>query len=770
MGADQEQPPPSDELKLMPSQLTKKCTLIYAGILVSVATGLWQTEANAKPTLNQDTRILRTLNISQIRQPINLAGYRISPSTIQLLNQNFNRKVTAIRQIPNLASINEVNKQIAELNNGFVIRSNLAYTVKLGACRTDRGKLKNAGIDCGTRTTLGQSIRLLSDKSSPQYIPNIAKRRTAVNNLRKGRAEVLQDAKKARKKLKDPDVIKALGKAEIKRLSKLSDEQLAQEAITASEQVIEERIFIPKLDSFKGLSKIQNLQGNSMKNLILPQRGRISPGAVQQIIAANRLTAGNIPRTASQEDIFLTGFTLGKEYEWRKRWTKTVKWCWIGCRKKYHVEPYAKFNYGLGLRFPIEAKLKFTGLGDSASVQPTFEAIDANPSQYRQAGLSTSQLFDGQEIVAELGATAGLDMKLPFIGSKTPSHGVDMDFTERLNPPFRGGNFVPPSPGRPLPVMPQLFLRDIDLLGGVADYGVAWAKLHPGIKAELRSNNLTFKLKDNFNNQTFNISSGESRDLTVSNGKSKVTLYNPKYNIEFTITPGVQYNVGVDFGVWGKTWRDEIWIPQLAISLPPGGAEFTCHSNTTCSRTYEFNVAQGSASSSGSNPRNPGPNNGASSGTATECKTGRYLGRYALRSQQTNKFIRAGIGSSSVISAASNRVGGYRSWETFDIYELGNRNGLDGGTYALRSSQDPSRWVSVMNNREKLRLRSGCTTATKSRLFKANRVNSTLQLQSLKNNKWVILRSDNYLYSNAPGLGGNVPRALMFTMSRQSSR
>ena len=155
---------------------------------------------------------------------------------------------------------------------------------------------------------------------------------------------------------------------------------------------------------------------------------------------------------------------------------------------------------------------------------------------------------------------------------------------------------------------------------------------------------------------------------------------------------------------------------------------------------------------------------------STSCERGRYLGRYTLRSQQTNKFIRAGIGSSSVIGAVSNRVGGYRSWETFDIYDLGNRNGLDGGTYALRSSQDPSRWVSVMNNREKLRLRSGCTTATKSRLFKANRVNSTLQLQSLKNNKWVILRSDNYLYSNAPGPGGNVPRALMFTMSRQSSR
>jgi len=121
------------------------------------------------------------------------------------------------------------------------------------------------------------------------------------------------------------------------------------------------------------------------------------------------------------------------------------------------------------------------------------------------------------------------------------------------------------------------------------------------------------------------------------------------------------------------------------------------------------------------------------------------------------------------MGAVSSRVGGSRSWETFDIYDLGNRNGLNGGTYALRSTQDPGRWVSVMNNREKLRLRRGCTTATRSRLFNANRVNSTVQLQSLKNRQWVILRSDNYLYANARALGGNVPRALQFTMMKQHS-
>ena len=144
---------------------------------------------------------------------------------------------------------------------------------------------------------------------------------------------------------------------------------------------------------------------------------------------------------------------------------------------------------------------------------------------------------------------------------------------------------------------------------------------------------------DIVNDQTYNIRSGESKILAVRNGKSKVTLYNPDYNIAFTITPGIQYNVGVDFGVWGKTWRDEIWIPQLAISLPPGGVRFTCHANTRCSRTYEFNVARGSASSNGTNTSNPISNSSASSNTASQCNTGRYLGRFALQSQQTGKSI-----------------------------------------------------------------------------------------------------------------------------------
>ena len=48
------------------------------------------------------------------------------------------------------------------------------------------------------------------------------------------------------------------------------------------------------------------------------------------------------------------------------------------------------------------------------------------------------------------------------------------------------------------------------------------------------------------------------------------------------------FHVFVDLGVWGKDWRDELWIPQLQIELPPGGVNFACHAGTHCSRNYSF--------------------------------------------------------------------------------------------------------------------------------------------------------------------------------------
>ena len=158
----------------------------------------------------------------------------------------------------------------------------------------------------------------------------------------------------------------------------------------------------------------------------------------------------------------------------------------------------------------------------------------------------------------------------------------------------------------------------------------------------------------------------------------------------------------------------------------------------------------------------------ATSEAAARCTAGTLLGRYTLKSNLTNQSVRAGIGSGAYVGAKSNRVGGNTSWETFDVYDLGNRNGLNGGTYALRSTQDPNRWVGV-NNQKALQLQRGCTTNSRSRLFRANKIGRVLQLQSLANGQWVIQRSNGMLHANAATTGGNVPKALQFRMGRVSS-
>ena len=158
----------------------------------------------------------------------------------------------------------------------------------------------------------------------------------------------------------------------------------------------------------------------------------------------------------------------------------------------------------------------------------------------------------------------------------------------------------------------------------------------------------------------------------------------------------------------------------------------------------------------------------ATSEAAARCTAGTLLGRYTLKSNLTNQYVRAGIGSGAYVGAKSDCVGGNTSWETFDVYDLGNRNGLNGGTYALRSTQDPNRWVGV-NNQKALQLQRGCTTNSRSRLFRANKIGRVLQLQSLANGQWVIQRSNGMLHANAATTGGNVPKALQFRMGRVSS-
>jgi hypothetical protein len=53
--------------------------------------------------------------------------------------------------------------------------------------------------------------------------------------------------------------------------------------------------------------------------------------------------------------------------------------------------------------------------------------------------------------------------------------------------------------------------------------------------------------------------------------------------------------VFVDVAVWSDQWAWPVLFPQLAISLPPGGLNFSCHANTTCVIDFQpaYNAATG---------------------------------------------------------------------------------------------------------------------------------------------------------------------------------
>ena len=448
----------------MTSKLLKQAALASVSLCLGLSSGINQAQASAHQT-SPEVNVLRKFNANQIKGKINISGYELNPNSIKLLNRSLRRKIQSIKGLNNLATLKSANSEVLELNKGLIIQSKLSYSLKPGACATYKSKLSRAGIQCGSKEDLKSSIASLSRRGSPNYISNTNKRRFAIKNLENSQLEILKETKKARAALEDPEVISTLGAATVKRLKKMSDEDLAVEVLNTADQVIEETVFIPKAESFKNLRKVGTLQGNSLRNITKNLSKQKITKLPKYKIPKKIANPAPVDRSSTKEDIFLTGFTFGKQYEWRKKWTKSVKWCWTGCKRTYYVEPYATFGYGLGLRFPVKANLSFNSDGTRAKVTPTFTPINANSGQYRQTGMRQNQVFNGQELVAEMSARAGLTMKLPFVGRKCMSRGYDRDLTDNLPAPFRNGHFTSPSPGRPLPTAAPVFFKGYRSLG-----------------------------------------------------------------------------------------------------------------------------------------------------------------------------------------------------------------------------------------------------------------------------------------------------------------
>lgn len=531
-----------------------------------------------------------------------------------------------LRARPNLAQVTTDDTRVMEVAQGIVVHSTLGYRLRPQACAdaASRSQVAETGARCFTAQDAATRASAFGDPADARYVANPAERARLVAEAEvkaaQARAEVAADLARFRASLQDPAqraaVEAEVGAAEAARLATLDDAGLEREMVNRGETIIEQVMFvparegidparIPKLAAFE--SRRLAFEANAASAIRLTPMSRstgapLAEGSLRMHGLADRAEGPAAARAIDSENveqaleprIFLTGFTLGREYEWRQRVQTTISWCLVGCKRTYYAEAFAGFGYGFGLRFPVRVdgtyRYRRVGTTETATLVTRYEPIDGSPADYGASGLEGPKHFSGKELVAEFGGYAGVAYALPVIGSGGISVEAGMDFTEGLPAPFTHGQFRPPAPGETGPTLTKVF-EEFDMAGGQANFGVAGAKVFPAVKVELHSDALRFTLNDRISGQSTALTrSGQSTRLALhpTTRASEVTLGDPVYNLSFLVTPGLTARLFVDVSVWSTHWDWPVWFPQLTVQLPPGGVDFACHAGTECRRDYAF--------------------------------------------------------------------------------------------------------------------------------------------------------------------------------------
>jgi hypothetical protein len=535
-----------------------------------------------------------------------------------------------LRALPQHVQVQEESSDISEVDQGLVIHHVLSYQILHGKCADPgaRAQLAGAGASCFTRSTTAQRVAEFGAPGSPRYIADPGKRQAAIAAFQRNSAAQDADASRQIATLRGmlanaaqrAQIVTRIGQAEAARLSTLSDDDLKDELVNSGVHHYEETMFVPKLESANYAHPKTNLAiGASPAEISASQqlmRNGVSGGGVPgfpkllKIVPSSALhLSGNGPPRGDQSAglnmgpyYFVTGFTIGHDYEWQWGASITIDWCVVGCSSTYGIQLNAGFNYAFGLRFPIQADFKYETVvhpnnSAEAKLTPQFVPIQGDVSKFFEAGMPAEQMYDAKEIVAQVGAHAGFDVSLPGWGANDGFQ-TDVDFTDSLPAPYKGGHFQPPAPGTH-GIDSNFVFNGIDLLGGLLDFGFVGGSVYPAVQVNLHSDKLAFTLYDELRHRSTEISSGQTVSLgdAASQGGdySHFSVGNPVYNLGFIVTPGLAPTVFVDIAVWSDSWQWPVWFPQLAVNLPPGGVDFSCHAGTTCVVDFQpvFDAASG---------------------------------------------------------------------------------------------------------------------------------------------------------------------------------
>jgi hypothetical protein len=560
----------------------------------------------------QQLSVQRELSQQEIRST---RALQLGSATVDLSSMLDNRDAlpnvaSRLRASPNSVSVKASDLTAYVVPQGLIVRSFLNYQIKPGAC-TDaarRGQIESAGVSCARRMSESERVAEYSNPNSPRFVADSARRSEAVAKARQDWAE--QDAATTahvanfRAILSNPTerakVEAEIGAAETARIANLGDEDLTRELINSAETKIEDVMFIPKDDVLD--RSVRDLAATGRLEALESGGGTVTAGGRARDLAGRLGDRVNVLEGTSPalnqpiKQVFLTGFTLGRQYEWSKRIEKTINWCWVGCSETYYAGARAGFSYGFGLRFPIVVDGKYNyandGSGEHAFLTATMTPVDGTPQQYAAAGLASSQIFNGQELVAELQAGAGYEYKLPLMGESHHSLTVGFNLADKLPAPYAHGQFRPPAPGTNAGEIPFVF-TSLDLLMGYGNWGAAGILVHPAVKVGLHSDALKFTVHDNFANTDQTLVNAAQLPLAIDQAQhqSSFSIGSPVYNLSFIVTPGVDAHAFIDITVWSDEWHFPVWFPAVAITLPPGGVNFSCHAGTTCRRNYVYAAA-----------------------------------------------------------------------------------------------------------------------------------------------------------------------------------
>ena len=523
----------------------------------------------------------RSLTLSQLKaNPRFTIGKTQVDMTRVLANpKSVANRTMALGDLQNRVRINSTAFEVTEVKSGLIVRSFVNYSLRPGACadQLTRIKLSAAGVPCATPMTKAERDKAFATPGSSRYIADPAQRAEAMAKANEEAKKLDQAVASLRADLKIPqlraEMVAAIGEAEVKRIEGLSDADLAAEIVNSGETKMEDVAYIPVNDAAQTI-----------------------PPAVKLGLAPPPMP----PDTEKPFDLgthyFLAGFTFGREYEWRLRVEQRINLCLIACSKTYFVEAFAGFNYGLGLRIPIELKgtalYKKSAAGKvDASVTPTFTTVDGNADQYLAAGLPPEKLFNAQEFVAQFGAHAGFGFDVPFYPPLSVAFARELDFTDYLAGNFKGGNFLPPVKDKPL--VQTINIDDIDLIGGRANFGFVGAQVFPAAKVTLSSDELSLMLVNKNGGAPIKLVQGDPvKPIAIKTNPAtdamEFDIKDPVYKLTMTIEPGINARVFVDVGVWGKNWDFPVYFPSLAVTVPSQGVTFGCHDGTVCTRSFNL--------------------------------------------------------------------------------------------------------------------------------------------------------------------------------------